>query len=235
MSYVGIFIYITYKVMSMTQPVGDSNIMYLMVIWGKMVQKSEEGVEGAKKREYEDSKGVAGVKWEIAHRDLTGSIKSIDFKDTQFGEQCIITLVKGTDTVKLTMGTGSRYFVDFAKKLPNIDLYCEVELNSFDFTAKDTGKQVRWLSIKQDGQKVTDYYYDGKENINGIPSISKEDFKGMTKKKWQVFFIWVEEFLIWEVKKVEVPEYVAKETTEEETKEPTVNKDEEISVEDIPF
>ena len=191
--------------MSMTQAVTDSNIMYLSIIGGNLVQKSEEGVQGAKRREFEWSDGLTWVKWEIAHRNLTGFITNIEFRETQYGEQCSVTMEKDWEKVLLNMGTNSRYFTDFGRKLPNLSLAQEVELNPYDFESK--GKQMRWLAVKQDGKKVQDYYFDfeKKESLNWIPSISKDKMKDMTKKKWQVFFIQIEEFLIEEVKKSEFP------------------------------
>ena len=202
--------------MWMTQEVSESNIMYLSIVWGNLVQKSEEGVPGVKKREYELKDGTKGVKFEKHHRNLTGTISKIEFVKTDFGEQLALTLVSGEDTARLAINTDSRYFADFGKKLPNINLDNEVELNPFDFVTSD-GKQLRGLSIKQEGEKITDNYWDGKKNINGMPSVAKADAKTYDSDDWKAFFIGVKKFLKAEIQKVEVKEVTPTQPVDEIT------------------
>ena len=101
------------------------------------------------------------------------------------------------------MSTDSRYFTAFAKKLPNVNVDEEITLNSFDFTTKD-GKQLRGLDIKQNGEKMTDAYWDGKKALRGIPEVSKADAKGYDKDDWKLHFIKIKKFLKAEVQKVEL-------------------------------
>ena len=192
---------------NMTQPVGDSNTLFLSIIAGTMVEKSEEGVQGAKRRDYETSDGKTWTKWEIHHRNLVGRISWMEFKETDYGEQFTLTLSAWEDTAKIFIGTDSRYFSDFGKKLPNINLEKDIEINPYDFKATD-GKQLRWMSIKQDGEKVADHYWDGKKTTNGMPSVSKEDAKGYDSDSWKVFFITIKKFLKKEIQKVVLPTIV---------------------------
>ena len=162
--------------MSLTETVGNSNAMYLSIVWGSMVQKVNEGTEGARRREYETSDGKKGVKYEIVHKNLTWIISWLEIKDWDFGEQFVLTIASWDDAAKLTMPTDSKYFGSFARVLPNVVLKDPITINPYDFTG-DNGKQLRWISVKQDGKKVMDYYYDGKKNLNGLPEVDKKEAK----------------------------------------------------------
>ena len=54
--------------MGMAEPVGDSNVMYLYIIKGHLMQKVNEGTPGAIKREYKGSDGSSGVKYELQYK-----------------------------------------------------------------------------------------------------------------------------------------------------------------------
>lgn len=209
---------------------GDSDVTYLSVIGGKMMQKVNEDTPGAMKRVYETSDGWEGTKWEIAFADLTGRIINLEFVDGKFGEQFYITMKSGETTVKVSFNTDSKYFTSFARCLPNIDLNKDITINTYDFESE--GKKYTGVSVKQEWDKIKDYYFDGKKSLHGMPEVSATDRKGYTKDDWKIFFLGVKKFLKAEVLKVEIPAYVA-ENKVEETK--TVNKEEEISVDDIPF
>ena len=197
--------------MSMAQKLENSDTLYLTIVGWTMVEKSEEGVEGAKKRDYETSDGKTGVKWEIHYKNLLGRITWLEFKNTDYGEQFTLTL-SGSEwqQAKLSMNTDSRYFTDFGKKLPNINLEEEIELNSYDFKTPD-GKQLRWLSIKQDGQKINDFYWDGKKALNNMPNVSKTESKDYDKDDWKMFFIKIKKFLKSEIEKVKLPKITVSE------------------------
>lgn len=186
-----------------TQIWEDSNKMYLSIVWGNMVQKVDEGTPGAKRRDYETSDGNTGTKYELHYKDLVGTITGMEFKDWDYGEQFILTLTKGEDAAQISMSTDSRYFTAFAKKLPNVNVDEEIILNSFDFVLKD-GKQLRGLDIKQNGEKITDAYWDGKKALKGIPEVSKAEAKGYDKDDWKLHFIKIKKFLKAEVQKVEL-------------------------------
>ena len=129
----------------------------------------------------------------------------MEFKDGDFGEQFILTLTNGEDNAKVHLNTDSKYFTAFAKKLPNVDLEKNVEINSFDFTTKD-GKRLTGVALKQGEEKIEDNYWDGKKSLNGIPEVSKTDAKGFDKDDWKMHFINVKKFLKKEVEKVVLPD-----------------------------
>lgn len=192
--------------MSMSEQVGgdNTNTLYLSIIGWNMVQKVEEGTLGAKRRDYETSDWNTGTKYEIHHKNLVGKVVGLEFVDGSFGEQFVLTLANWEDRAKIHLNSDSKYFTAFAKKLPNLKLEENVTLNSFDFTTND-GKRITGMDIKQGGEKVADYYWDGKKALNGIPEVSKTDAKGYDKDDWKMHFMKVKKFLKKEVEAVKLP------------------------------
>jgi len=188
--------------MSMTETISDdANVLYLSIVGGNMVQKVEEGTPGAKRRDWEVWQGEdkkSWTKYEIHHKNLVGIISGMEFVDGNYGEQFILTMTNWEDTAKIHTNASktSRYFQDFAKKLPNVNIDQEITLNTFDFKTKD-GKQLKGMDIKQNWEKITSYYWDGKKSVNGLPLKDKED-------DWEDHFKKEFKFLKSEVQKVEL-------------------------------
>jgi len=208
------------------EQLGDWGARYLTIIAGKLSQKVSEDTDGAIKREY-DIDGNKGVKWELRYKNLSGFITWIEFKQSDYGEMCIVTIEQNWEVDKLTMNTDSRYFSDLGRKISNIDLSKTVFINPYDF--EKNGKQIRWLDIKQDWEKITDAYYDWetKKTKKGFPAVSDEDKKKYDSDSWKVFFIQIKKYLKAEMEKIEFPTVDTGVKIEE--------KEDEISVEDLPF
>jgi len=187
--------------MALTQPIETGNVMYLYIIGGTLMQKSEQNAKGAVLRSYETSAGDKGEKWEIHHKSLTGFIEGIEFKDSDFGEQCVVKVTDGKDKAQLNLQTESRYFIDFAQKIANVDMNEPVTFSPFDFTNKETGKQIRGMSMVQSGKKIESYFYEKekKKNINGIVE-PENGGKGFKKDDWKIYFIQLKKFLVNHVK-----------------------------------
>lgn len=192
----------------MTSKVEKGNVLYLSVVGGNMVESSKEGVKGAVKREYETSDGKKGVKYEILHKNLVGRITEVEFKDGSFGEQALIKFQNGKEKAIVTVTTSSKYFTDFAKKLPNVDLSKDVTFNVYDFESKE-GKQQTGVSITQEGVKVKGAYWDSetKKSLKGFPNVSKSERADMDSDDWKMFFIKVKKFLKKEVLGITFPTY----------------------------
>lgn len=191
--------------MSMTTQVGESNVLYLTIAQGNMVEKSTEDNPGAKRREYEKSDGSKGVKFEVHHRNLTGRVAGIDFKDSDFGEQFVLTLSAGGEKAKLTVGVDSNYFTDFAKRFKNVDLTKDITINPYDME-RDNGKKNRGISVKQGEDKIMNGYWDGSKTLHGFPEVSDDEKSGYDKDDWKMFFIKVKKFLKKEMESVVLPE-----------------------------
>lgn len=168
---------------------------YLYIINGTLTEKSEEGKPDAKLRKYEDSKGNKGEKWEISYKNLNGHIANMFFKDSDFGEQFILVLDDGGEKKwQVQMSTDSRYFTDFAKKVSNIHLDMDVTINPYSIQKENSDKYNRGISIKQEGQKVENYFWDGKETVNGLPR-PEGDTSKYSKDDWKMFFLKEKKFL----------------------------------------
>lgn len=195
--------------MSIAEEVKKGADMYFSIIAGNLVVQVDETTEWAIKREYETSTGSKGVKWEKKYKNLSWVITDMVFIDTDFGEQFKISISDWEITAVLSMGTDSRYFSDFAKKLPNLDLADDITINPYDFeSVRDNGKTSRntGLSITQDGKKILSFYWDidKKKTINGLPE-PEGDVKKFDKDDWKAYFIKVKKFLKEKVKATTIP------------------------------
>lgn len=163
---------------------------------GLFHQTVPEGTEGAKVREYEDSKGNKGTKIELTFDTLSGMIEKIFFNKGKFGDSLHVVI----DGVDLSMVVSSTFAEDFMKKVPNIDLAEPVSISPYAFK-DDKGKERKGLSITQDGEKVTNYFYDpvAKKATNGIEDIPlpKANKKGeISADAWKLYFGQVRMFLV---------------------------------------
>jgi len=204
------------------QSINSSNKPYLRIVGGNLVQTVDKDTEGAKLREYETADGKKGSKWELRYMNWSGKIKSISFKDTEYGEMCNIDL----GDAQLSLNTASRYFTDFASKIPNVNLEKPVILHPYDMELE--GKRRSGISMQQDTDKIKSYYYDGEKNINGFPEVNEEQQKKLKKNYWKIYFAEVTAFLVEQLEKLEIPT-----STEDNVKEIFDVKDELPS--DLPF
>ncbi len=156
---------------------------------GTIKVKVDKGTEGAVLREYEDSKGNKGEKWELVYGDLSGIITGIEIRDGKFGEELIITI----DGVILQVNLDSNFGTDIAQKLPNVDLDIEATLAPYSFTPNDSDKEKKGVSITQLDKKIENFFYDSK---NGIPKFPSETArKTMKKPDWKKYRMSVTAFL----------------------------------------
>jgi hypothetical protein len=211
---------------------------FLSVGFGKLRQKTLENKErvnkdtpNAVKRETQQG----GESWAIEFDWITGIIENIFHKDDpQYGDSFEVVLRDATDLYQISFDDSSRFWFDFAKKLPNIDLKSMVKLNPYDFTEKGTNKRRVGLSIEQNGQKITSFY--DKQNpdktweiLNGFPKPpANMDWKD--KDETKIFTIKVKKFLKAEFENRIAPKFenASHKITHEE---PTI--DDETS--DLPF
>ena len=149
---------------------------YLSVIGGKLAQKVEEGSEWAVKREYEID-GNKWVKYEVYYKNLSGYITWMNFVESPYGEMFKIVVEQDWEIDILTLNSDSRYFTDFARKLPWLDFAKPITMNPYDFESK--GKQVRGLDLRQEWEKMTDAYYDWetKKSLKWKPEVNQDELK----------------------------------------------------------
>ncbi len=190
--------------MSLAEPVGDSNVLYLYIIKGHLMQKVDKETVDAVKREYILNKGQpnesTGVKYELQFKNLTGFITDLQFRDGDYGEQFLIKLQEGEDKAQLQVGLNSKYFSSFAQRFKNINLSMPVVINAYDFE-NEKGKQLQGISMTQEGadnkqHRVESYFWDKdkKVTINNLP-LPENKGEGYDTDDWKYYFSQVKKFL----------------------------------------
>lgn len=221
--------------MGLTTPAGPSNVLYLTVAGGNMVEKSTEDNPLARARKYEDREGNTKTKYEIIHRGLTGIITDVSLERSDFGERLVITVRNGDDTAKLTLATKSDYFTDFAKKVPNIDFSKEVIISPWEMDVEGKSRKRRGVSIKQSGEKVQNFYYDPdkKENINGFPKVDNEELEDLGREDyWEKYWGEVGRFLKRKIKNLTIGEIKSGDSEPQQQEAPvSISEDDD----DLPF
>lgn len=168
------------------------------------------GTPGAVERTYEtkdkdaDGNFKKGTKIEKLYESVSGMIKDIAFVDTEYGTLLQVTVVDSflNDEEVLSMSTSQSFAQDFMKKLPNIKLDKEVVIKPFAFTPEGGKRELKGVTITQDGQKVEKSFYntETKENIMGMPTpdkkLEKETNEMKRKHGWKTYFKEVEIFLV---------------------------------------
>ena len=194
---------------------------YLRVVGGNLVKKAEEGEQGAKIRKWETPTGQKGETLEITYVEWEGIVEAIEFKKTDYGQVCLVDF----DDVRLSLNVDDRYFQDFAQKIFSADLTKPITIHPYDMEID--GQRRRGLSMKQNGEKLKNYFYDGSKNLYGYPQVDndKRDENGY----WKIYFINVTNFL---VKKLEELEFPKKPLTNGLTQPPDPN---EPMPEDLPW
>lgn len=156
----------------------------------------DKDTEGAKHREYETSDGRKGEKWELIFKALEGTISNIQIYEGDYGKNLMVTLAYdgGADTISI--GTSTPFGEDFLKKLPNIDLEKPIHFAPYSFT-DDKGKIRKGVTIKQDGVKVENFFYDSekKKNLHKFPE-PEGDTATYDSDDWKVHFTKVRKFLL---------------------------------------
>jgi hypothetical protein len=186
--------------MALGSNIGTPKI-YLTVGFGRIRQKTLENKQkvdtntpGAIKRVLQSGT----ESWALEYDFVSGVIKSIFYKeDIQYGNSFEVVIEDIVDTYQVSFSEDSRFWIDFMKKLPNIDLNKEVKITTYDFTDKQN-KHRAGISVEQDGTKIKSYYEIQQEDktwelLHGFPSGEGIDFKD--KDETKMYFIKVKKFL----------------------------------------
>jgi hypothetical protein len=175
---------------------------YLSVGFGKIRQKQTENKQkvdantpNAVKRETQSG----AESWALEHDFVSGKIEKIFFKeDKEYGNSFEVVISDAVDIYQLSFTEESRFWFDFAKKLPNIDLSKEVKITAYDFEDKESKKRRAGISIEQSGVKINSFY-DEKDGdkyklLHGFPN-APTDMNWKDKDEVKVYFISVKKFL----------------------------------------
>jgi len=175
--------------------------IFLTVGFGRIRQKTLENKQkvdsstpGAVKRLKQDKTET----WALEHDYVSGIIENIFYKeDAQYGNSFEVTIRDVADLYQVSFSEDSRFWFDFMKKLPNLDLKKEVKITAYDFEDK-SGKRRAGVSVEQSGIKIKSYYETQNEDktwnlLHGFPSGEGVDFKD--KDELKMYFIKVKKFL----------------------------------------
>jgi hypothetical protein len=196
---------------------GAKGKVFVSIVHGKFCVRVNADTEGAVSREITKGDKAGTTIYELQYSKLSGMIKSIEFKNKQFGDFVEIAVHDSDDFVlQLPWGQGAANA--FVKMLPNIDKSLPLDFHTF----LDKEGRTAFL-IKQKGDWVK--YAFTKDNPNGMPSPSKKTVRGKETWDWSA----VEEFLFNELKKHcgEAKDNPEKEMTESEFEQMT-NQDEGV-------
>ena len=180
----------------------SSSKIYLSVGFGKIRQKSLENKEkvnaqtpGAVKRLKQDKTET----WAIEHDFVSGIIESLFYKeDQQYGNSFEVVIVDGLDKFQLSFSEDSRFWFDFMKKLPNVELKSVVKITAYDFTDKQN-KRRAGISLEQNGNKILSFYEKKKEDqswelLHGFPK-ADVDINWKDKDDVKAYSIKIKKFL----------------------------------------
>lgn len=187
--------------------------VYLQVIADGSIRKVvPEGTPDCVRRVYEDRETKEERhKFELVYSAINGIIGKVTLNKGKFGDQLIIPITDGDETLTLALSTSQNYGEDFMKKMPNINFDKPVRLAPFSFTS-DTGKIVRGIDVRQDwnphepitadnGNKIPSNYYDpeAKRNINGYPD-PEGNTREFSNDDWKIYFAMARKFLVNDLK-----------------------------------
>ena len=179
------------------------NVLYLGILKGDLISKSEEGAVGAQLIKYTDSEDKPLEKWAIVHENLTGIITGAEFVDGKFTEQLVLTINNSGEIAKVYVSVKSRFFEEIGKKLANIDLTKEVILNTMDFVGRDDKRVVKF-KVEQEGKVIYGAYWDNDKQkvLKGFP-VMEGDWSDETDRT--IYNALVVKFLKKEIKKIKFP------------------------------
>jgi len=214
--------------------------LYYTIIEGSFRTKVDKDHPDAKMREYETKDGVKSVKYERIVSALSGFVEDIGIYEGDYGKTVNIKLDPNDDGKNpiIQLNTQTNYGEDFLKKLPNIDFTKEIRLAPFAFTSEDTGREIRGVTVEQDGEKIKNYFYDAekKEVLHDFP-VPEGDTDDYTKEDWKIHFLKVRKFLISYATEKVFPNIKLAEDRVGASSEESVEEypEEEVNSEDVPF
>lgn len=215
---------------------------YLTIIGGRITKKVTEDTPGAIRREYEDSKGNKGVKFELQYKEINGKIKDLKYKThPEYGESLEVVF----DEFVLSMNIESKFYKAFAKKIPSADIHKDVALSPYDY--EKNGERVIGMSVKQNGIELENFCWDKSKEayIESYPKFVGQ-WETATKKDKTLYFLEVEDFLkqlvgsvkerLGETMDSAMDKIASTEPTyATETQLPDRPEEEEVRLEDVPF
>ena len=215
-------------------PKKSSNKHYYKIVNGVIVQewsKKPTLPEGTVIKEREDKKG--NKKYFIETGGLVGRILDLKISTTDFGDFLDVEIGDKDGLYVLSITVDSKYFRDFALRLPNVDPEKDITINSYSFDDKEKeGRKVQGFTITQDGDKIARYYT--KDNPNGLPDLEKKrkgkDFVWDSTNQVNFLYDVIEKYAT----RLD-PFAVTPANSPEDSKEPAEAEENDTNFDDLPF
>jgi len=152
------------------------------IVNGKFTIRLMDDTDHPKAVERELTKGVNAGKIvkELHYTGLEGTIDKCYVDESGYGANFVTELVDDEDSrFKLQMALDSKFFGEYAKRMPNIDVSKPLFLGlGYD---KENGRS--FLYARQNDEKVPMAYT--KDNPNGLPQPTKKTVKGKEVWDWE--------------------------------------------------
>jgi hypothetical protein len=152
----------------------QSSSIYLQISNGKLVRSFSSPTPKSVSRTNKVGKEVH----EEFYDSLTGYVKGISTKETEYGKFWVINVNDGENDYTLSTNYSGGYAVSFLKAIPNADL--SRVMNITPKIMVDGDKRNSVMFINQDGKGLKHYWT--KDNPGALPNLEKIKIKG--KDTW---------------------------------------------------
>jgi hypothetical protein len=152
----------------------QSSSIYLQISNGKLVRSFSSPTQKSVSRTNKVGKEVH----EEFYDSLTGYVKGISTKETEYGKFWVINVNDGESDYTLSTNYSGGYAVSFLKAIPNADLSRVMTITPKIMVDGDKRNSV--MFINQDGKGLKHYWT--KDNPGQLPNLEKIKIKG--KDTW---------------------------------------------------
>ena len=152
----------------------QSSSIYLQISNGKLVRSFSSPTQKSVSRTNKVGKEVH----EEFYDSLTGYVKGISTKETEYGKFWVINVNDGESDYTLSTNYSGGYAVSFLKAIPNADLSRMMTITPKIMVDGDKRNSV--MFINQDGKGLKHYWT--KDNPGQLPNLQKIKIKG--KDTW---------------------------------------------------
>lgn len=164
----------------------NTGTTFAKIMYGNFVIEATKDTPGAKER-FSENKNANVYELEFNECENV-IIKSLQVRESQFGEQLNVAVEANGKTSVIQMPVASNYFDSFCEKIKRVDFKNPVNLTVYEFT-NDKQKRVSGINIFQQGKKLEKYYT--RETPNGRPQPASDN---MSKDDWKIYFLQVKKF-----------------------------------------
>lgn len=166
---------------------------YITIIGGRLAVKTTEGAVGAESRINKNGDTV----WEKYFKSYDGIVKGWAMNEFEFNGKKVKSLNVHFDD--MTLSLSGKMKNEFIKKFAGAVQDKPITISPYpDFVTKDGKAKKSGLTIRQDGEKIYDYFTEYKDGVftnrNGFPAPPKK-WADMSDADRQIYNIQCDAFL----------------------------------------